>query len=186
MLLFELADREDKRFQPAADLYAADVARATGRATIPQAEWPEVRVFLPESQLRKVNATREFARTKRILEHRIQASEIARQPNAYTLLFRREMGDGLEKAECLHGARALWSQSTFYLASSREARWLAEKRIPLVAEHTSGHATASDLQRIAGAFAPARIVPIHTDAPELFAASFANVELHADGEWWEV
>jgi hypothetical protein len=29
-------------------------------------------------------------------------------------------------------------------------------------------------------------VPIHTQAPERFTELFQPVELHEDGEWWEV
>jgi ribonuclease J len=52
--------------------------------------------------------------------------------------------------------------------------------------HASGHASIEELQAFAAAFAPARVVPIHTAAPETFAALFDNVEQHGDGEWWAV
>jgi ribonuclease J len=29
-----------------------------------------------------------------------------------------------------------------------------------------------------------RVVPIHSFRPELYPELFANVEAHADGEWW--
>jgi len=51
--------------------------------------------------------------------------------------------------------------------------------------HASGHARVADLRHLADALAPARIVPIHTAAPERYAETFDRVERHADGEWWQ-
>lgn len=56
--------------------------------------------------------------------------------------------------------------------------------------HTSGHARVADLQRLARALGPARIVPIHTAAPQLypafFGAEWSDVEVRDDGEWFDV
>ncbi len=43
--------------------------------------------------------------------------------------------------------------------------WLAERDILLTQIHASGHATVADLQRLAEAFQPATVVPIHTQPP---------------------
>jgi ribonuclease J len=59
-------------------------------------------------------------------------------------------------------------------------------RIPLVTHHASGHAYITDLQRLATAIAPKRVVPIHSFAPARFGEFFDNVEVHREGEWWEV
>jgi ribonuclease J len=58
--------------------------------------------------------------------------------------------------------------------------------IPLVTHHASGHAYLPALQRLAAAIAPGRIVPIHSFAPGRFREFFENVELHRDGQWWDV
>jgi ribonuclease J len=51
--------------------------------------------------------------------------------------------------------------------------------------HASGHAYVEDLQALACAIAPERVVPIHTSAPERFGELFDDVAVHADGSWWE-
>jgi len=52
--------------------------------------------------------------------------------------------------------------------------------------HTSGHASIDDLKRYAEALNPAKIVPIHTFVPDKYKELFNNVQLHAEGEYWEV
>jgi ribonuclease J len=99
------------------------------------------------------------------------------------------MGSELERAGCLDGARAIWSQWEGYLdepSGARALEWLEAHRIPLEIIHASGHATVEDLQRLAGAFAGSRLVPIHTAHPERFMGTFGRTEIHDDGEWWDV
>lgn len=43
-----------------------------------------------------------------------------------------------------------------------------------------------DLQKFAKAIAPKRLVPIHSFAADRFVDLLENVELHDDGEWWEI
>jgi ribonuclease J len=171
------------------DLYAASVARATRKPKIPQPEWPEVRVYVPNAQRVKVKETAEFDRVNEIRDARIFPDELAREPSRFALLYRASMGPELERAGCLEGARALWSQWEGYLAEpsgKRAKEWLDVRKIPLEVIHTSGHATVDDLRRLADAFAGARLVPIHTDHPEQFAVEFGRAEPHDDGEWWPV
>jgi ribonuclease J len=186
--LFRAAKRARRTF--VYDLYAACVARATERPrTIPQPEWPEVRVYLPGAQRRKVIATGDFERVDSIRKARIYADELAQEPSRFAMLFRSSMGPELAHAGCLTGARAIWSQWAGYLnepAGERTKEWLATHRIPLEIIHASGHATVDDLRRVADAFAGARLVPIHTSYPERFADLFGRAEVHPDGEWWEV
>ena len=76
--LFRAAKRAGRAF--VYDLYAASVARATARpGTIPQPEWPEVRVYLPRAQRQKVIATREFERVDEVRQARIYPDELTRE-----------------------------------------------------------------------------------------------------------
>lgn len=65
-------------------------------------------------------------------------------------------------------------------------KFLETNGIRLVTHHASGHAYMPDLQRLARAIAPRRLVPIHSFAPERFGEFFESVEVHRDGEWWRV
>lgn len=93
----------------------------------------------------------------------------------------------LARADCLESAAAIWSLWPGYLHQSsggRVARLLEKHGVPLIHLHASGHAPVEDLQALAEAMAPARVVPIYTAAPERFDHLFERVEMHDDGEWW--
>lgn len=88
----------------------------------------------------------------------------------------------------LAGARAIWSQWDGYLKQPRgEALHaeLAARGIPLASAHISVHASIPDLQRLATAVAPWKLVPIHTFEPDRFPALFGpRVALKQDGVRW--
>ena len=65
-------------------------------------------------------------------------------------------------------------------------RTLDAAGVPFVLDHASGHASVNDLQLLAAALRPGKVVPIHTEAGDRFGEYFADVEAHPDGEWWEV
>lgn len=171
------------------DLYGAAVVAATGNPRIPQPDWPQVRVFAPLSQRIRVKRERDFERVRAVRASRIYPEELEREAHRLVMTFRHSMRADMESAGCLTGAGALWSMWPGYLAEASgraTARWLEDQAIPLTIAHASGHATVADLRRLADAFAPARIVPVHTWAPEAFPASFPRVERHGDGETWAV
>lgn len=185
--LFRAARRSGREF--VMDLYAATVAGATGRTTIPQAGWDGVRVYLPHTQRHKVIKAEEFERTDRVRAAWVYAQELAARPGEFAMTFRQSMARELAKAQCLAKARAIWSLWPGYLdarSGQRTQAWLAEQGIPLTVEHASGHASVHDLQRLVEALAPERVVPIHSFAPHRFPDFFPRVESRPDGEWWEI
>jgi ribonuclease J len=102
------------------------------------------------------------------------------------MLFRGWMLGDLEMANALHGARVIWSQWDGYLKDGpgkKLVEMCAQKNIPFEVVHTSGHASPSDLKRLASAIAPKKLIPIHTFEREKFPAMFQNVSLVNDGEW---
>ena len=171
------------------DLYTAAVAVATGRDTIPQADWDRVRVYLPRSQKAKVIREQAFERTDAVKLRRIYAEELTKRRGELVMLFRQSMGRELEAIGCLEAARAVWSMWPGYLRQPSGARlkeWLERLGIPMTIHHASGHAYIPDLQRLVEAVAPGRVVPIHSEAGDRFAEFFSNVERRRDAEWWDV
>ena len=170
------------------DLYAADIAAATGRATIPQADWPEVSVFLPRTQRWRLKQTGAFGRAERVRAHRIFPEDLAALRHELVVLCRASLIDELEAAGCLNNASATWGMWPGYLnrpsGEALRAR-LAQLDIQLETLHASGHASMEDLKGFAAGFETARLVPVHTDAPERFESIFGRAELRADGEWWD-
>jgi ribonuclease J len=171
------------------DLYAASIIAATGRATLPQPSWEDVRVFVPRSQRVRVKREEAFERVAAVRQARLYPEQLAERAGQLLLTFRASMAAELEQAGCLDDAAALWSMWPGYLEQQSGVelrRWLDEKGIPLTITHASGHATAADLQRLVAALKPERVIPIHTAAPERYESLFPCVERHDDGEWWPV
>lgn len=170
-------------------LYGSSIAEATGNQNIPVAGWPEVRVFVPGWQQHKIKEAGAFDRVNKIKQYRVFEEELAEDPSRWVVSFGMPMAKRLESAGGLAGARAVWSMWPGYLEEERSKRLLAfleAHGIPLSIEHTSGHASIADLQRLATALAPKRIVPIHSFGADRFEDLFDDVEQHADGEWWDV
>ena len=171
------------------DLYAAAMARATGRETIPQAEWDRVRVYLPRHQRTKVIGARAFHRTDAVRHHRIYPEELLERRGELVMLFRGSMRGEVEAMGCLEGAGAVWSMWPGYLEqpSGQELKGCLKRLgIPMVTHHSSGHASIADLVRLAEAMNPERIVPIHSTAADRFQDWFPRVERRQDQEVWQV
>ena len=72
----------------------------------------------------------------------------------------------------LDGAKLTYSMWEDYLTGRsvrRVVTWLEEHGIPWQVIHTSGHASAANLQRFAAALAPRMLVPIHSFEIDCFA-----------------
>jgi ribonuclease J len=172
------------------DLYTAVIAAATGNPKIPQAGFSGIRVFVPQSQRRRVLESRRFEYVRRVKRCRLYERHIAARAGRLVVTFRKSiepMLDALPAA--LKGAAAIWSQWPGYLdmpsgAGTRE--FCRRHDIPLIVHHTSGHASIADLQRLVEALQPGKVVPIHTSAPAQFTELFKNVALYADGDVWDM
>lgn len=171
------------------DLYAASIAAATGNPNIPKAGFESLLVYVPLRQRIQVKESRQFDRVSGVRAVRIFPEELAGRAQELVLTFRTSMMSEIEAAGCLNDALAVWSMWPGYLEQPGQKRLLAFLKrhgIPLVTHHASGHAYLADLQRLATAIAPGRVVPIHSLAPGRFGEFFQNVEVHRDGEWWDV
>lgn len=171
------------------DLYTASVAAALGRASIPQPGFDGLAVFVPQRQRVRVKQSGEFDRVRNIAGVRVFPEQLVAEPRKYAFYGASSAASELVRAGALAGGAVVWSLWSGYLrepSGRRLIELLAENAIPLVQHHTSGHAHVDDLRRLAEAMAPARVVPIHSEATDLFERYVPRVERHPDGEWWEV
>ena len=170
------------------DLYGATVAAAT-RATIPQAGFPDLRVYVPNRQRVKVKQSEEFWRTQDIRPIRVFPEELAEHPERFLLHVPSSTGRELITADILNRRGVVaWSLWDGYLRDRSGialTALLEQHGINLVHVHTSGHASVPDLRRLVAAVDPKRVVPIHSGAGDRFADLFPRVEPHPDGTWWE-
>lgn len=172
-----------------ADMYAASVLEAVGNPKIPHKGFDGFHVYLPKSQKRPIIESQDFAFSQSFRSWRIFPEDIRRSPGKYVMVFRPNMRWELEKAGCLENPAVIYSMWPGYLEQERYGsflNWVKEKAVPFHHIHTSGHAPLADLKRFASALNPRVLVPIHTFYPEDFSRHFQNVQMKADGEWWEV
>jgi ribonuclease J len=88
----------------------------------------------------------------------------------------------LDHVDDFTGAQAVYSMWEGYLEDSDLNDRLRQKGISLESVHTSGHATERDLQKLAKAFSPRCLIPIHTFQPGKYPSLFPNVHILNDGE----
>jgi ribonuclease J len=185
--IFRACKRTGRQF--IIDMYTAHVLRATGNPNIPQAEWDGIKVFLPRSQKFRIVRDRQFDVSDSYKPYRVYPEALAAESARSVMLFRPSMTRDLEDADCLNGAAVICSIWRGYLEDEKcrpFLDWVRRHGLSLEHCHTSGHADASDLQRLAKAIAPKTLVPIHTDQPGRFDELFGNVQRQADGEWFEI
>lgn len=171
------------------DLYAAAVLEATGRDTIPQSHWDDVRLFVPHPQRVFIKEKKLFGDLRRHSAHRVYPEQLAAIRHKGVMLFRPMClrDRGVERA--LDGARLTYSMWRGYLKdeyTQRVVRSVERRGVPWDTIHTSGHAAVKDLQPFAEALAPRMLVPIHSFETGRFAEFFENVVQKSDGVWWEV
>jgi ribonuclease J len=173
------------------DLYGASIVRATQNVNIPQPgpDWPRVHVYVPMWQRVKVKTARAFNRVEEVKDYRIYEEYLAENRSKLVMMFSMNSASALDKAGALEGSSCIWSLWNGYLTEPsgvRLTRFLEDHKIPFVQQHTSGHASIGDLQRLATAIGARRLVPIHSFGPEQFTDLFDNVTQEDDGAWWEV
>ena len=171
------------------DLYTAAVLEATGHTKIPQSDWEGVSLYTPDDQVQKIKDKKWFELLDRHKKHRIFPNQLARKAPKSVLLMRYAHQHDLVANNALKGATLFYSMWAGYLKTKSGIAlqdWAATHGIPLEVLHTSGHAGPADLKRFVAGMNPDALVPIHTFQPERYAELFPRVEMHGDGEWWEV
>jgi ribonuclease J len=171
------------------DLYTATVAHEIARPTIPQPGFPDYKVYIPNRQRVLVKQSGEFDRLELIRSCRVFPEWLLANRPKVTLLMPSSTVPELLRANLLRDGVVIWSLWPGYLNEPSGAwmrRTLEAAGVPLVLDHASGHASVADLQLLATALRPGKVVPIHTEAGDRFDEYFADVQAHRDGEWWEV
>ncbi len=171
------------------DLYTAVVLEATGRASIPQSHWEEVRVYIPYAQRRFVKEKKLFDDLARHRAHRVFPEDLPALKDRAVMLFRPMTIRDRGVQAVLDGARLSYSMWQGYLREDYTkgiVEMLEDHGVQWDVIHTSGHASVRDLRRFAKAMAPRRLVPIHSFETGRFAEFFENVVRKDDGVWWEV
>ncbi|MEZ6096879.1 MAG: MBL fold metallo-hydrolase [Pirellulaceae bacterium] len=169
------------------DMYSAEIVRAAQDESLPKPGNEGVKVYLPFSQKQKIKRERAFHIPKPYYPHRIYPASLAEEAPRSVMIFRPSMLRDLQLAKCLEGASLVSSVWSGYLERNQhELDEMAELGITRTHIHTSGHATADELKRFVDAVPAKRVIPIHLEDRDGFAALSDRVEIKNDHEWWEV
>ena len=171
------------------DLYTTVVLEATGRESIPQSSWDQVRVYIPHRQRVFIKEKDLFDDRGRHRANRIFPEALPDLATRAVMLFRPMAMTDHGVQAVLDGAGFTYSMWEGYLkekGSLRVLKWLKRHGIPRRTIHTSGHASVADLKRLAIALAPRTLVPIHSFETGRFGEFLENVVRKNDGVWWEV
>lgn len=171
------------------DLYTAAILEATGNVNLPQSDWSDVALYVPQAQRVQIKNNAWFDLLKRHSANRIFIESLQQIAPKSTLLFRPLHRFDLERGECLSGAVYIYSQWEGYWeqgAYDKVREWLERHSIKKHSIHTSGHASPGELKKVVSSINPRKVVPIHSFFPAKYPDLFPNVETHDDGEWWEI
>ncbi|MFZ1086779.1 MAG: MBL fold metallo-hydrolase RNA specificity domain-containing protein, partial [Terracidiphilus sp.] len=163
----------------------------------PAMDWLDIKVFTSHSQEEKLKANPEYFGDfrKRLYLRRVKREELHATPEAF-LYFGKMSSFRLidEFKNAAAPVNVIYSQWLGYLdgshpdyfGSDQIAAYRSDQAVHFVCAHTSGHAPVADLQRLATALKPKKLVPIHTEHGEDFSQIYANVVTHNDGESWNL
>lgn len=181
------------------DIYTAWVLEQLRQITknTPSMDWSEVRVFVMHSQYEKLKAAPDYFSdfTNRLFHHRVEREELHATPESFLYCGKVSSFRLIDE---FNGAAApvnvIYSQWLGYLDGSHPdyygcnetAAFRHDPAVNFVYAHTSGHAPVADLQRLATALNPRKLIPIHTEHGEDFSQMFSNVVILNDGERWSL
>ena len=171
------------------DLYTAVVLEATGRDSIPQSGWADVKLYIPHRQRVWIKDRRLFQDLERHKASRVFPEALPGLAKRAVMLFRPPAMSDRGVQAVLDGAALTYSMWDGYLeqdSSRRVMKWLDDHDIRWHVLHTSGHASVTDLELFAAALAPRALVPIHSFETSRFGEFFDNVVQRDGGEWWDV
>lgn len=169
------------------DLYLAHLLRALGLKSLPNPTGSALRVYLPRRTKLKIVRDQSFDLVTPYKHRRIYPHELRKRKKHLVMSFRSSMTQDLEQADCIEGAKLIYSMWPGYIErnSHNIEDWCARRNIEFEIIHTSGHADAHDLKRLVNAIQPKHLIPIHTFAPDQFNRIGGNVTHVVDGEWYE-
>lgn len=167
------------------DPYGAHVARIYG-ARIPNPwNFKNIKVFYPQHLTDRMHKAghgdlmrelRASSIKSKALKNRSDYCLMIRDSMLYDLKVRLEPG---KTAGVIH---SMWKGYLETDRMKRLTRFVEETGMTFQVIHTSGHADAETMKELVGAARPTRLLPVHTQAPELFKTFFPNVQKVEDGE----
>jgi ribonuclease J len=166
-----------------------------GQSRIPRMDWAGIRVWVGNYHGRGDIYVNKIARSS--LAHlvpgigrkKIKALEIGREKAL--VLMRDSMIPLAKRIPGIDGSTLIYSLWEGYIKDKEKEKgfwdFVYEHSLKVKHIHTSGHATMEQLQRLADALKPKRIIPVHTQRPEMFKQYFGEKVIKVkDGQVIEI
>jgi ribonuclease J len=177
------------------DIYTAWVLEQLRQVTAntPAMDWPEIRVYAKGSQYQRLkDAPEHFGDFgNRLFRRRVMPNNLHERPEAFLYFGKMSSFPLIEKfknpAAPVNVIYSQWlgyldGNNGGYFGSNEIATYRNDPAINFIYVHTSGHATVDDLKKLAEAFHPRILVPIHTEHGQEYSQIFANVVNLNDGQ----
>jgi ribonuclease J len=170
------------------DLYTAEVMEALADfGKLPRPGWRNLKVVITSAFARMYRQTGRAAFVDRMARHGIAARNLAETPSEWVAMVRPSLIRDYERHGVVPNQDDAWSWSMWrgYLDNEDGARvraWFEDGGSRAAHNHTSGHASPSELRAFAQAMDAKRVVPIHGTAWDQSADGFPFIRRLADGE----
>ncbi len=171
------------------DPYTANVLAAVAKLNpkIPSATTTEqIKVYFPPrltSRLTQRNQQR-YIFSLNPHENKVPYATISATPERYVMVVRPSVVEFLQKIEAkqIRFIKSIWNGYWEEPNTERFRQWV-EKHCETIPDiHSSGHADIASLQRIVGHVKPKHLIPIHTNAPDLFEKLVVPKSTHNTNE----
>ncbi|MFA7577812.1 MAG: MBL fold metallo-hydrolase [Candidatus Muiribacteriota bacterium] len=172
------------------DLYTSLIMEATNNRKLPQSDYDNVDLFIPQIQRVQIKNNKWFDDLANHSAKRIFMEDIKNNPEKYVILFRGiHLRDFKKQIELLENSKYIYSLWEGYFEednfkSIRE--FLNKNEIQKISIHSSGHADRSLIEQVIKKMNPLKIIPVHTENKEIFKEISENVYVADDREWIEI
>lgn len=181
------------------DTYNAWVLEVVSKKSpkMPTIEWDLIWVYNNESQLGKIMEP-QFSEFLKLVKSKDIGNMIFENPADYVYFLRCPNKKLVDKISSYGVVNLVYSQWEGYLTEEHKNyssdlinALKSSPGVQFKPIHTSGHATLSAIKNLLRAVNPHRIVPIHTENPEILKSNlemdgFSNVEIWEDGKEYNI
>lgn len=178
------AARESKRIF-VIDIFTAHIVSKLEGSIPKPGQFENVRVFYPYHLTKKMFKEPEGERLmKEFNKYWISRRELGRRKD-YCMLIRDSMLSDLQHIENIKGARVIYSMWSGYKKQEKIKKlleYLQINNMESIDLHTSGHASIASMKKIINMVKPKKLIPIHTENPNLFAEKYEKVHIAKDGQ----
>lgn len=165
------------------DIFTAHIVSQLDMSIFKQNQFNAVRVFYPYYLTKRMFKEPEGERLmKQFNKYWISRKELGMR-NDYCMLIRESMLSDIQHIQNIKSAGFIYSMWSGYKKQEKMKRILKYSELnnmERVDLHTSGHASVDSLKKIILSINPKKIIPIHTENPNLFSEKFENVHIARD------